>query len=384
MARINISQGSTSNSGGYIWKGAWQSGTPYNDQDQVGNGGDLFICVLPHTAGAANEPGVGANWEQYWSRQVNNVTADQQAALDANTNLNASNPVAAITDAMFPTADQKAALAGSSGTPGDANRYVTRADPLLMEKYADIATGKAASGVDKEICYVESVETFYRYEADGSSYAADDTFVLTTGDGGNTKWLAMGGLYSLQGLLNIKANNGRTVRLQAAGDASYFAGSDGYPVRFGHLNTTRVNISGDGDLVIGLGNTDASARLHAYRGASGATNPVFLAHEDSDSNTGVLIKGIHDGTGDLLQLFNGANQRFTITDDGDVGIGTDAVNPASRLDLGAGAITLAEMAPPGTPAANKSVLYLVDNAGSTELKIKFANGTVKTIATDMA
>ena len=37
---------------------------------------------------------------------------------------------------------------------------------------------------------------------------------------------------------------------------------------------------------------------------------------------------------------------------------------------------------PDTPAANTAVLYLFDNSGSQELRIKFADATVKTIADD--
>lgn len=42
-----------------------------------------------------------------------------------------ANTAAAGDDARFPTATQKAALAGTVGTPSDTNRYVTQSDPLL-------------------------------------------------------------------------------------------------------------------------------------------------------------------------------------------------------------------------------------------------------------
>jgi len=52
------------------WVGEWQSGEDYVLKQQVGNGGDLFICKLSHTSAAGSEPGAGVNWETYWTRQV--------------------------------------------------------------------------------------------------------------------------------------------------------------------------------------------------------------------------------------------------------------------------------------------------------------------------
>jgi len=36
----------------------------------VENGGSFYICILPHTASATNEPGVGVDWETYWAEQA--------------------------------------------------------------------------------------------------------------------------------------------------------------------------------------------------------------------------------------------------------------------------------------------------------------------------
>lgn len=39
---------------------------------------------------------------------------------------------------------------------------------------------------------------------------------------------------------------------------------------------------------------------------------------------------------------------------------------------------------PDAPDADKAIIFLADNEGSSELKVKFSNGVVKTLATDVA
>jgi len=61
--------------------------------------------------------------------------------------------------------------------------------------YLDVATAQAATGADNDLCYVVATETFYRYEATGSSFTANSKSVLTTGDAGDTRWLGVAGRY---------------------------------------------------------------------------------------------------------------------------------------------------------------------------------------------
>lgn len=45
---------------------AWAISTGYVGGVVVANGGALYVCHTNHTSAAADEPGVGANWEDYW------------------------------------------------------------------------------------------------------------------------------------------------------------------------------------------------------------------------------------------------------------------------------------------------------------------------------
>ena len=51
---------------GYSLQGAWVVTTDYFVDDAVTNGGETYVCIQDHTAAAADQPGVGVNWEDYW------------------------------------------------------------------------------------------------------------------------------------------------------------------------------------------------------------------------------------------------------------------------------------------------------------------------------
>ena len=73
------------------------------------------------------------------------------------------------------------------------------------------------------------------------------------------------------------------------------------------------------------------------------------------------------------------NRSVTILNSGYVGIGTDS--PATRLDIDAGALTMAEMTAP-TGAANKATLYTKDNgSGKTALCVKLGDDVEIVLAT---
>lgn len=69
--------------------------------------------------------------------------------------------------------------------------------PIL---YADVIAAEAAEGAEDDFCYVLATDTTYRYWVDASAYVPDDAFVLDTGDGGLTRWLAISGKYNINDL----------------------------------------------------------------------------------------------------------------------------------------------------------------------------------------
>lgn len=81
------------------------------------------------------------------------------------------------------------------------------------KKYATIAEAEAATGVDNDICYVAETETYYRFEADAGAYTDDNSYVLSTANAGNTRWLGIAGNYnrnafSLDKITHLDATSG--------------------------------------------------------------------------------------------------------------------------------------------------------------------------------
>jgi hypothetical protein len=81
--------------------------------------------------------------------------------------------------------------------PAASDTLVKATNAGLLRIYADITAAKAATSVDGLVGVVLSLNTIYRGLAAGSAYTADDTNVLITGDGGNTRWVSFGGQYNV-------------------------------------------------------------------------------------------------------------------------------------------------------------------------------------------
>lgn len=113
-----------------------------------------------------------------------------------------------------------------------------------------------------------------------------------------------------------------------------------------------------------MGRYDDDIRYHSIYSCSGtndATNFIqFRVHD----------KGGSPYTGQVTALTLNAS-----------GVGVFVTSPASRLDIGAGAFTMAEMTAPSAPAANGVVIYAEDDgAGKTRLMALFSSGAAQQIA----
>lgn len=73
--------------------------------------------------------------------------------------------------------------------------------------YATVIAAEAASGTNNNLCYVVETETYYRYIASGSGFTDDNKYVLSTGDGGNTRWIGIAGQYNLGDISLSKINH---------------------------------------------------------------------------------------------------------------------------------------------------------------------------------
>lgn len=64
--KVVISSTGTQGPAGINWRGDWQSGQSYALRDGVYRNGSSYRCIQAHEAAAANEPGVGIDWQDFW------------------------------------------------------------------------------------------------------------------------------------------------------------------------------------------------------------------------------------------------------------------------------------------------------------------------------
>ncbi len=55
------------------WLGQWATSTVYTIGQAVSNDGIAYVAIADHTSGATSEPGVGANWEDFWMLLVDQL-----------------------------------------------------------------------------------------------------------------------------------------------------------------------------------------------------------------------------------------------------------------------------------------------------------------------
>ena len=73
-----------------------------------------------------------------------------------------------------------------------------------LDTFTTVALAEAATGYSEpDLIYVVETESFYRYESN-SSETDDNTFILSTNDGGTTRWIAVGGKY-IFGTINTQS-----------------------------------------------------------------------------------------------------------------------------------------------------------------------------------
>jgi len=134
--------------------------------------------------------------------------------------------------------------------------------------YADVATAEAATGSDNDLCYVVSTETLYRYESAGSAYTDDNFHILSTGDGGNTRWLGVSGRYIYDIYKSFAGTNGTANNTIAIGD--------------GVLSTA---VSANSNIVaIGAGAVPVAS--------TGGTESVIIGAEAASQNTYAAIDNV--------------------------------------------------------------------------------------------
>lgn len=267
--------------------------------------------------------------------------------------------------------------------------------------FADVTAAQAA-GRPNEICYVESTKSVYAYIASGSSYTVDGLKVLSTGNGGDTRWVVRAGEQALMlftaGSVPYAGSDGRltegnltyasdtlTVRteLQVLTDDS---GTDRGVVLKSDLannsgvvttpnNTTSLELRTNGTTAISIDPT-------GYTGIGGILDPNTVLHIEDTSphvqisssaatgnssyidfaNQNSIRAQIQSNLSDNSLIFKtgGTTTAMTIDDSQNIGIGIDAPDGHLHVHTGtAGSVT----------AATSADDIVIENSGDAGLSI---------------
>ena len=169
---------------------------------------------------------------------------------------------------------------------------------------------KALTGTDGKLAFCTETGLQYRYLTLGSAYTADDNTVLTTGDGGNTRWLFVGlvatptfaGLSLTAGSINIPTGQSYKINnvALAYGDVGAAASSHahGNITNAGYLGVAESIplITGVGGVIqagaFGTGATNFAAGNHAHASVYQPLEDQRLRTTDSPTFSSVTANQI--------------------------------------------------------------------------------------------
>ena len=103
--------------------------------------------------------------------------------------------------------------------------------------------------------------------------------------------------------------------------------------------------------------------------SEGGSNPLVEIHDDNTNNTQTSLKVRQDGSGDIVNLFDGATEVFTVVDGGNTGVGTASPNEKLTVE---GVLSLDETSAPSATSgygkvyvkSSDSKLYFKNDGGS--------------------
>jgi hypothetical protein len=122
------------------------------------------------TSAKINNGAVGAD---QLSTSITNVlpTDGQKSALAGTSGTpGVSNQYVTNSDGRIPTSDEKAALAGSSGSPSSTNKFLTAADPRVVPTVSATVPSSPVDGQLWLYRHASGATWMFRYNADGGTY----------------------------------------------------------------------------------------------------------------------------------------------------------------------------------------------------------------------
>jgi hypothetical protein len=288
-------KGDTGAAGGEVaWQGAWATSTVYAVDDTVENDGSAYICIQAHTSGSDDEePGVGANWENYWSLMVEKGDTGAQGVKGDTGNTGAAGAKGDTGDTGSQGDQGDTGATGSQGAKGDTGNTGAKGDTGSQGDQGD--TG-----------------------ATGSTGAKGDTGNTgSQGDQGDT------------GATGAKGDTGNTGSAGAKGDTGD-QGDQG--------DTGVSGVPGDTGVQGDTGVTGAKGDT----GAAGAKGDTGAAGTTSPGGSDTQVQFNNDGAfgGDAGLTFNTATDELKFTGDFEVKDDPSSPTKSYRFKTSGGALDL--------------------------------------------
>jgi len=186
--------------------------------------------------------------------------------------------------------------------------------------YALVSDAEAATGFGNNLCYVVATDTLYRYIAAGSAYTDDNKYVLSTGSGGNTRWVGVAGRYIYT-----------STNVFYGFESSFSTSSGMYNTSFG-TNSLYTNSAGGANVAVGhnaLYSSNADSNTAVGKSAGSSTTGGYNTYIGNSSGTNAT-----SGTGNTavgFSAYSGASGPTYATGSSNVAIGYQAAQAASSV-----------------------------------------------------
>jgi len=222
-------------------------------------------------------------------------------------------------------AEQVAVFTGTNTIVGSANLTLTGTADLRVDGTTSI-TGTALFATTSGRVGIGTTVPGYRLEVPWLSGDATTTAYFGSNNASNDQIAVIGRSYSDYGVFGVSTSGygvygGSTSSIGVRGESTDSWGIYG-------SSTSGVGIWGKSTSDTGVYGSSTTGRAGYFRRnntAGTATTAVLEVKQDSatfETNTVLRIQG--DGTGDLVNIFDGATEVVTVLDGGNVGIGTTA------------------------------------------------------------
>lgn len=187
---------------------AWATATAYGVKDLVSNGGVNYYCYTAHTSGASDEPGVGANWQDFWHAltgtvyEIPNPFAETELfdvqfvqSLDIMTIVHAEHQIGELTRTGH-TSWKYEGITASPGIAAPANLSVTKG-PAGSDTYEYVVT--AVDQETNEESVASTADSVTSAGAPTSSNPHTMTFDAVAGAGRYNVYRKLNGIYGYIG-----------------------------------------------------------------------------------------------------------------------------------------------------------------------------------------